>query len=545
VRLAPLAAVIAVTACGCGGGPPASAPAVPIPGGARVGVDPVPVVQAMENHSDSLVAWRRAGVHDRIVVHVDGHSDVDWLPDATIARLAAADPDELPGLELHPYTLDGSTHKKFAIWNWIYPATRLGIVREFVWVVPDGTLSGPAAAGALVRDLILDRMQSISLDEAHTLRLENGTVRGTVLGIPWTVCELKSLRDPGEPVLLDIDLDYFTTRSATTQEVTAHPWIKPLEVIASLRDAGVRTDLATVSLSTMGGHLPPAARWLEPAVVSALSRKPDADDPRWADRAAADVAVDEGRVDAAIAIERGIVAKHPGDGATWYALSRAYDRAGRAAEAAEALRSAVLADPVLADAVLFEADRLYLNRAYAQALDLYHGFRVSRGESPFAAYAMRREAACLRRIGRDDDAIEMFRKVLALAPDHGDTHLDLGLLLRDRGDLDGAIAQFRAARSILPDLAAYAMALGTTYARQGQLAPALEQIEAAVARRPTWAAAQQNLGVLLVQVGRPKDAAAHLEAAAMLSPGDPEVTRALEQLRREGIVPATNGRPSR
>jgi tetratricopeptide (TPR) repeat protein len=540
LRLNPVAAaVLAVLAGGCAPGESGAQRRASVPGGARVGVDAVPAVHLLENHSSSLIAWRRAGVTDRILIHMDGHSDVDWLPDASVARLAAADPDELASFELHPYALDGSTHRRFAIWNFVYPATRLGVVREFVWVVPDGTLSGPAAAGALVHELILDKISSISLDESRSLRLENGMVRGTILGIPWTVCELKDLRDPGEPVLLDIDLDYFTTRSATTQEVTASPWIEPDQVVARLRDAGIRTDVVTLSLSTMGGYLPPSCRWIGPAMVAALKRLPQASDPRWSRRALADRAAADGRDDEAIRIERDLTAEHPDDGATWYDLSRALERTGRRAEAAQASSRAIAADPLLAHAKLFEADRAYLNHDYAGALDLYRAYRRAFPEGPFVPYGLRREAGCLARTGHDDAAIATFRKALEAAPEHGDTHLDLGLLLRDHGDLDGAIAQFRAARAILPDLAAYAMALGTSLARKGRLDDAAQELESAVARRPTWAQAQANLGVLLLQAGRKEDAAAHLNAAALLAPGDPDVMRLLAELRRQGIPAGT------
>ncbi len=439
-------------------------------------VDAVPAVHLFENHSGSLIAWRAAGVRDRILVHVDGHADFDWLPDATIRRLAAASPDELAALELHPYELDGKTLDRFGIWNFVYPAARLGLVREYVWVVPDGTLRDPQAAQELVRAMILGKMQGISLDEARTLHLEGRVIRGTILGIKVTVCELDDLPRFDEPVLLDIDLDYLTTRSATTQEVLFEPAVMPDALVARLGRRGIRTDLATISYSTMGGYLPPTCRWLGPALRAALRREPEA--------------------------------------------------------------KAVAADPILQDAQLFEADALWLNERYADALPLYTAYRASRPQGPFLAYTLRREAGCLARAGHPDEAIAKLREVIAIAPDHGDTRLDLGLLLRERGDLDGAIAQFLAARKILPELATYAMALGTTYGMQDRIAEAVETVEAAVSLRPTWVKARVNLGFLLARVGRPVDAATHLNAAAMLEPGDPEVLRLLEQLRRQGIATA-------
>jgi len=442
--------------------------------GARVGIDPVPAVHLFENHSSSLIAWRRAGVRDRILVHLDGHADLDWLPDSTVRRLAAASPDDLAALELHAYELDGKTLERFGIWNFVYPAARLGLVREYVWVVPDGTLRDPQAAQELVRTMILGKMQGISLDEARTLRLDGRAIRGTILGIKITVCELDDLPEFLEPVLLDIDLDYLTTRSATTQEVLFEPAVLPDALLARLGRRGVRTDLATISYSTMGGYLPPSCRWLGPALRAALRREPEA--------------------------------------------------------------KPVAAAPVLEDAQLFEADALWLNERYADALPLYAAYRASRPQGPLLAYTLRREAGCLARTGHPDEAIAKLREVIALAPDHGDTRLDLGLLLRERGDLDGAIEQFLAARKILPELATYAMALGTTYAMQDRINEAVDAVEAAVSLRPTWVKAQVNLGVLLARAGRPVDAAEHLEAAAMLEPGDPEVMRLLERLKEWGQV---------
>ena len=532
------AAMLAVLAAGCAAPQPRGSAGAAAEPGARVGVDPIPHVELFENHSRSLVVWRRAGVRDRILVHVDGHSDLDWLPDGTIARLAAAEPGELPSLELHPYTLDGSVHERFAIWNFVYPAARIGVVREYVWVVPDGTLADAEAAGALVRHLILGKMQMVALDEAKTLRWEGRVVHGTVLGIPVTVCELSDLPAWDEPVLLDIDLDFLTTRSAESQEVVGTPWITPAALVAKLRERGLRADVATVSLSTMGGYLPPACRWVGDAMVAALQRGPDADGARWASRGEADRLVQEGREDEALALWRRDAAAHPGDGSVWYALARGEARAGREAEAEQARSRAVAADPALEHAELAEADAAWLNQRYGDALELYRGYRRAHPSGPYLAYGLRREGTCLMRTGRDEEAIEVFRKVVALAPRHGDTRLDLGVLLRDRGDLDGAIAQFREARAILPDLAAYAMALGAAYARRGDLGLAIEQMDAAVARRPTWAHARARLGILLLEADRPVDAASQLGAAAMLEPKDPEIGRLLARLKRQGITSA-------
>ena len=527
-----LALVVAASCGGPGGARPAPAP---VPSGARVGVDPVPAISLLENHSGSLIVWRRAQARDRILVHLDGHADLDWLPDATIARLAAAEPDELAGLELHPYALDDTTLKRFGIWDFVYPAYRLGVVREYVWVVPDGTLAGPAAADDLIRRLILGKMQMIPLDEASRLHADGRTIRGTLYGLPVTVCELADLPSFAEPVLLDVDLDFMTTASAATQEVTAKPWIAPDALVGRLRDHGVRADVATLSYSTVGGYLPPACRWVGPALAAELARTAPSPDDRARRRMAADAAYEQGRDAAAVAIWSGLAAGHPEDGTLAYALARAYARAGRDADRAAAWSAAVAADPILEHAVLFEADALWMSQRYAEALELYRSYRRDHPTGPYVAYGLRREAGCLMRTGHDDDAVALFRRVARLAPRHGDTRLDLGVLLRERGDLDGAIAELTEARRILPELGAYAMALGASLARRGELDEAIRQVEDAVALRPTWTQARLNLGALLLEARRPAEAAVQLDAAAAIDPDDPKLARLRTALRRASL----------
>ena len=504
--------------------------------GARVGQDPVPAVHLFENHSSSLLSWRLAELRDRVVVHIDGHSDLDWLPDDTIARIAAAGPDELAAMDLPPYAMDGTTYQRFGNWNFIYPAARLGIVREYVWVVPDGTMDTPQKAGELVRTLVLGKIQMIGRDEAETLRYEDRRIRGRILGVDVTICELADLPDFRDPVLLDVDLDFLTTRSGTTHEVTDVPWITPDELVARLRARGLRPDVATVSYSTAGGYLPPACRWVGPAMVAALRRTIDTESGRWSAHADAATALRAGRAGDAAATLRDLVTRYPGDAAGWYLLARLSQQAGEPAEAARCLDKAVAADPVLQDAPLFEADVLWMNRRFPEALVAYRGYRATKSQGPYLAYSLRREAGCLVHAGRDEEAIATLRKVVALAPDHADTRMDLGVLLRGRGDAAGAIAELREARRILPDRAAYAMALGMTYAQQGELDPALVELQAAVARRPTWVQAQLELAEVLLAIGRPVDAAACLDAAAALEPGNSQLARLIDEVTRQGVL---------
>ena len=495
-----------------------------------------PVVHRVENHSSALIAWRTARVRDRVLVHLDGQADMDWLPDLTVARIAAADPLELAELELHPYAVGASVLDHFGTSNFIYPATRLGIVREVVWVVPDGTLGDASLAAALVREVVLGRMQMIGIDEARGFHLAGRTVQGTLWGVPVTICELADLPYFAEPVLLDIDLGYFTTRSALTQHVLDVPWITPEEVLAGLARKGVRTDRVTISYSTMGGFLPPDDRWLGPALQARLEGR---DVPQEALRYDALRAEQAGDLPRAAALNRALTAADPDDASAWWALARVQTAQG-AGDAAAAMRRAIALDPVLADAVLFAGDRAWWNGDYALALSRYQAWLADRPGHPFALHASRRIAGCLLRLDRPQEAEAAFEAFLRSAPRQADSRVELGLLLREQGRLQQAIAQLEAARADLPDFAHAAMALGQAYLEAGEVPRAVDELEVAVERRPCWAMAHGQLAAGLARMGQIEDANRHLRLALSLQPANPQIRRIERQLRQSGTRPVVD-----
>jgi tetratricopeptide (TPR) repeat protein len=502
----------------------------------EVGVDSIRAVRLFENHSTALIEWRRAGVRDRVLVHLDGHADLDWLPDITVARIAAARPDELPALELHPYTMDGTALGRFGIWNFIYPAARMGIVRELVWVVPDGSLGDPESVVRLARDILVGKLEMVSVKEALGLQAVGRAIQGEILGVPILVCEIGDLPVIHEPVLLDVDLDYFTTGSAVSQSVTAGPWISPRAVIDVLQKKQIRTDLVTLSYSTIGGFLPPGSRWIGPTMVREL-RKPRAELPAG-DRARmeAQEAMEAGDAGLAVELYGQWTRVEPDSACAWFSYARALEEAGRMDEAVVAGRQAVARDPILAHEALFQADRLWFNRSYGPALAEYERYLERLPVGPFTAYALRRQGGCLRRLNRDAEAEAVYRRMLELAPDHGDTLLDLGILLREKGDVEEAMALLRKARELLPDRSDYARALGTTHLLSGDIRSAVTELTAAVERKPSSVIIRRNLAIALIQDSRPVEAATQIRIALALDPGNPAIRQIAAQLQRAGLA---------
>lgn len=195
----------------------------------RIDVDPIARVFVMENHDDAYRLWHDAGVKQRVLIHLDAHHDMWWVPDTASTTIA----------------------------NFICPALRDDIVKEVVWVVPD-----PAWETSRSRRHILRHVRRIIESypgPSHRFRLGNNQVSTRVLGKSLTVCSLASLPRFDETVLLDIDVDFLVTPRVSHGKGNEHralPWCWPEDLLAGLCAGNIRSDLVTIAYSVEGGYTP-------------------------------------------------------------------------------------------------------------------------------------------------------------------------------------------------------------------------------------------------------------------------------------------------
>jgi tetratricopeptide (TPR) repeat protein len=109
------------------------------------------------------------------------------------------------------------------------------------------------------------------------------------------------------------------------------------------------------------------------------------------------------------------------------------------------------------------------------------------------------------------EAEDAYRRALAVDPDHGGAHLNLGRLLHERGDVRGAELHYRRAASSAAHRALAAYNLGVALEDQGFPDQAPLESDRALAD------AHYNTARLLERIGRPEDAARHLDAFRRLS----------------------------
>lgn len=205
----------------------------------------------MEEHYQAYFAWKEQRIQGAWCWHVDAHLDIGelgltperlaLLKDSPSAHQAAS--RQCLGCSYLPW---GGLH----CGNYLYPAIREGIVGRLTWVIPPDLPETELLSWARAH---LNEWFELSPQEFAGLRLDGERVVGELLGIPFEVGPLHALRPPREPVLLDIDLDYFLHEDGT-------PWQRSEEFASSIRE--VPCLMTTVAYSVKGGFTPERERTL-------------------------------------------------------------------------------------------------------------------------------------------------------------------------------------------------------------------------------------------------------------------------------------------
>jgi tetratricopeptide (TPR) repeat protein len=144
--------------------------------------------------------------------------------------------------------------------------------------------------------------------------------------------------------------------------------------------------------------------------------------------------------------------------------------------------------------------------------------------------------------GAHRDAAALIARALAQRPDYAEAHANLGLVLETLGESAAALPHLERALALKPDYAEAHNNLGRTLDALGRRAEAVRQFERALALDPNFAEARNNLANLLKDAGRLDEAVAHYEAALAVRPGLAELHRnlglALQAQRRSAAAVA-------
>jgi tetratricopeptide (TPR) repeat protein len=124
----------------------------------------------------------------------------------------------------------------------------------------------------------------------------------------------------------------------------------------------------------------------------------------------------------------------------------------------------------------------------------------------------------MKEAGELEGAAGCYEQALRITPDLAEAHNNLGAILVVRGAVEEGIAHYRQALRIKADYAEAHGNLGDVLAQLGRIPEAIGHYEEALRLRPDLTVAHYNLGNILMQVNRAPEAVAHYEQALRIDP---------------------------
>jgi len=124
----------------------------------------------------------------------------------------------------------------------------------------------------------------------------------------------------------------------------------------------------------------------------------------------------------------------------------------------------------------------------------------------------------LKDLGQIDSAAESCRRALEISPDFAEAHYNLGIALNARGQFIDAAASYRRALEIKPELTDAHYNLGIALQALGQFDRAAASYRRALELKPDFAEAHSNLGIALRGLGHFEGAMASFRRALELNP---------------------------
>ncbi|HYM10631.1 MAG TPA: tetratricopeptide repeat protein, partial [Bryobacterales bacterium] len=272
-----------------------------------------------ENHDYAYYLWRERGIKDRILVHVDAHHDLWWIPEKGSPSIA----------------------------NFLCQALRENQVRELVWVVPDPTWESRRSRRPLLSHL--KELARKYPGGQQPVEVTEDAISTVLLGKPLRICPLATLPKFAEDVLLDIDTDFFVIPRVSFRDWDTHsqlPWCWPEELVTRLGAAGLQAEMATIVYSVEGGYTPLKWKYLGDEMALRLRDARDEETMRGMRllREAA-VAAHHGEPTAAEQLYQQAEQLLPASAAPPFHLAQLYVETGRLDEARSFYRKALAIDP--------------------------------------------------------------------------------------------------------------------------------------------------------------------------------------------------------
>lgn len=356
----------------------------------------------VEDHCQALAHWAEKGVRGATLINIDLHDDIRIISDAKLKDLGDIYSRRDWRRFEEAYSL--GDRSLYHVGNWIYAGARLGIFSEVCWVVPYKNFAGKNPDPESLRQLL--HSYKFRDEDIKTFTLRENRFHGTFQGIPLTVCGIESLPTINRPVLLSFCIDFFPAYVSQYRQ----SYLTALhEVFKALYSREYRVQDAVVSYSINGEYLPPHLRWVGDA-VGAIMR-----DPQQIDNSSSEL------LNLLQLLENGFRDRSPSEilqltdaylarfNTSSVLLYKAYAHmlAGDFEKTYLTALSSCNADKLYCSSLPVIGSQYSKKGAYREAERL---FRAGFASNPGLKDGMNQYANCLRKLGKLEEALEIYKK---------------------------------------------------------------------------------------------------------------------------------------
>jgi len=478
-----------------------------------------------EEHSSVLPLWWEGRAQARTVVYLDAHLDLQHIGAERIARLEGCrSVEQVRALE-KPHSLFPDDGFSYSLEDFLYPASRLGLIERLIWVAPPHVRTA-YSAHAIGQ---LQQMDGVRPEDLYGFKkTDGGWIEGRILGLDIVVCDYRHLEHialPGDS-LIDIDIDYFITVPGDIA------WVNPREVFEVLQRLPLAPGFVTLSRSVASGFTPLRFRFIADYLAALWEDRRD-EQVHYARLFEYEALLRSGGRQAAASGLRRELERYQECAATWHLLGLAEADAaeaarcrGRAGELSGAYRQNVLRS-------VCELRNRSLPVDMSSMLDLERRLASETGSDTTEqglAWAALGLIHCS--FGELSRAMDCYRRASAVLGEHPELALEIGKLLAGTGQLDPAdIYLHTALRDDKARTGAHFLSSQICGAK-GLLDEALEHLERASEAAPAWDELIARLAQVHARLGN------HAESRACRERCDVQRMQAERLLRQLAQDPA-------
>jgi tetratricopeptide (TPR) repeat protein len=208
---------------------------------------------------------------------------------------------------------------------------------------------------------------------------------------------------------------------------------------------------------------------------------------------------------------------------------------GHTQQAIQDYRRVIVMAPELAEAHYNLGNLYFRHSKWKQAVDC---FQRATNQMPNWIPALSDFGAALQKVGRQEEAIAAYRRIVSLEPGHRQANINLSSLYIETRQYQKATHLLTQAAAQCPDDPLILNNLGLAHHHCDQLELAIQTFESAITIAPNYVKTYHNLGNVYLDMNDMETTAAYYRKALDLTPNDAEAHRNLGKLYLELLDPS-------